>query len=646
MPQKRPKTKDTSPESPLKHPKNTQNSHKKNMITLQNDGKTLELAPDQSVQITISNPVFDPDRISRVFTLPFKLPITSRNSMAMQFRHRFDSSQRLSTTNAQLSINSNHLDSGEIKIIGSVPDAIEVAFQNNQVDLVDQLSNVNLWEIMDTITIPDTAPSALITLTVFTPPLEYIIGIDGNIYGLTAAETASMTTAQVAVALRDQINADYPGMASTSTGTVLHLDSAMIDAAPCDWSAMVNLEILSYYTVGRRVMRNFTNYVNSVRSTPSNKIVFPVVRWENFYGTDNPAYTKAVNKHIGTTVYENTPSLQQEWEVTYIPFVKVRYILERIALAIGVGYIKNENIPDFERLIVPNNYAFDAMYYNYYEDEQNKYLNGFGTAIDLNRHVPRITALEFIRRLVASLNLTCEYKDGGLVFRNVVDIQNESAYEASDYLEVNSVSTKINRQRSLEYRYQDNPREQYSVPLQQQPWSDGDDNVQQIILPFNTMYVRIGLIDDPAVEGLMRIPHTSQPGKSPLYNGTGSDLPFYLLFQRDTAQTSNSETYVYATYDDRAADGTTLLGNLSLEMEDLLAIQFEETIYYANANEVRLSLVMPVNDFLSFRNWKQGKVYAWHPLGRFTMAVKDMQADVRVMEESNYVRVEVSGVLV
>ena len=614
------------------------------MFSIKVNEKWLEFAPDQNVQLVHSCPVFDPDRMGRTFSFPFKLPLTPRNQSALRFAYRFDAKRNWDNNAGELYIASSLYESGQLAVIGSTGNSLDTVFQNAPVEQIELLNNINLWEIMEQVSVPNTGPAAQITLTVLTPPRDYVISIETNIYSLTYAETVGMTTSEVADDLRDQINVDYPGMASTTTGTVLHLESDDVDAHNPEWSSMQGLTILSYWTLGKVTQRNLVNYAKVLKGTPSSKFCFPIIRWENLYDTVNPAYTKAVNLVLGDDTFENTPYVaEHNWEYTFIPFLRLTYILNRIASAAGIGSVTQVGVLDWENIIIPNNMTLDKSYRHYEASDEYKYINGYSNTIDLNLHVPRITAMDFIRRVITSLNLVVEFKDGGMVFRPADHIIQAIAIEL-DNVDPSTVSISQKKPTGMVLNYADNSREQYVVAGQLQPyeWSYAE---QQVYLPFNTFPVREGLIDDAAVNGLMRIPHTRQVGKSPALDGKYSDLPFYLLFHRANGLTSQSKSYVYATYDNNSYAGAAVSGAISLEMEDLALYLFEDSLDVKDYNELRFDAVITLAQLLQLRNWKGCRVQFWHPLGMVTALVKEVEATIDASEAS-MVRVRFTGLLV
>lgn len=614
------------------------------MFSIKVNGKWLEFAPDQNVQLVHSCPVFDPDRMGRTFSFPFKLPLTPRNQSTLRFAYRFDAKRNWDNNAGELYIASSLYESGQLAVIGSTGNSLDTVFQNAPVEQVELLNNINLWEIMEQVSVPSTGPAAQITLTVLTPPRDYVISIETNIYSLTYAETVGMTTSEVADDLRDQINVDYPGMASTTTGTVLHLESDDVDAHNPEWSSMQGLTILSYWTLGKVTQRNLVNYAKVLKATPSSKFCFPVIRWENLYDTVNPAYTKAVNLVLGDDTFENTPYVaEHNWEYTFIPFLRLTYILNRIASAAGIGSVTQVGVPDWENIVIPNNMTLDKSYRHYEASDEYKFINGYTDTIDLNLHVPRITAQEFIRRIITSLNLVVEFKDGGLVFRPADHIIQQIAVEL-DNVDPATVSISQKKPTGMVLNYAESSREQYVVSGQLQPyeWSYAE---QQVYLPFNTFPIREGLIDDAAVNGLMRIPHTRQVGKSPALDGKYSDLPFYLLFHRANGLTSQSKSYVYATYDDNSYAGTAVSGAISLEMEDLALNLFEDSLDVKDYNELRFDAVITLAQLLQLREWGGCRVQFWHPLGMVTALIKEVETTIEP-GHTEFIRARFTGLLV
>ena len=597
------------------------------MFALKVRQSNIELSPGQSLPLTISCPIFDPDRIGRVFTLPFKVPLTPHNQKALKFANRFDAQAQWDVSTAALMVGGGQYDSGELVALGMNQQALEVMFRNLPLTLLEDLARINVHEILETIAMPSSAPAAKVTLNIPVPPADYNISIETNLYGLTFAASTGMSQLDVANYFKNAINADYPGMASVTIGTTLILDSALLDLYNPEWASLVGFTILSYWTVGKTSQRNFVNHVKNLSIAPATTHVFPIVKWYTFYGGKNSVYGDTVNQLLGVTQFENEPHADEtQFQYTFIPFLRLSYILERIRNAADIGYLAGYvDDADFSAIILPNNFSCDKSYNNWEETDEFLNINGFVSSIDLNLHAPKMTALEFLKRLVLGLNLIIEFKEGGLYFRKALDLVQDAPINWDGKVDAKTINYKIKAPKGIKLDYPENNKESYSVGGQLVPYIIGEGKTP-ISTGFNTFPSKIGLI---IANGFGRYPHTEQMGNSPIFGGVNNDMQLHLLFDRGYGTTSApyNESYVYATYDEIGDDDATVIGALSLELDGeygLVPVNFADTILLPDASELDLTAILPVSELYRLKRWENARVRFYHPNGTITGILKSV----------------------
>lgn len=614
------------------------------MFSLRLNDTALTLPADARIRVVLSCPLFDRDRILRTFSYPFGLPLTAQNQRALRHAHRFDAGSAWGAQECQLWISGGQYERGELVSLGSDDTAIDAVFRNLPVTVVEDLGNLKINELLETIAIPETGPDAEVVLTITTPPFAYDITIGGINYVLGIGGSSGMSTADVGVYFRDLINADYPGMASSNT-TQLILDSAMVNDHNVDWSVMTGFTIATYITPGEAAQQNFLNYVESVVGTPVDSHAWPVVEWAGLYEGKNSLYEGTVNPVFDGQGLENVENADEtKFKYTYIPMVRVPYILEKIRAAAGIGYLDGYvNNADFAALLVLNNLTCDKSYYDYYEDEQNKYLNGFTQSINLNNHVPKMTALDFLKKLAAGLNLIIEYKDGGLWLTKSLDLVSAAAANYSEYVQPGRYNFQIAKPEGVTLKYPDNDKEGYSVVGQLEDYVLGDGGKEQV-LPFGTMYVNNGFLLD---HGTYRCPITQQSGKSPIFGANATDMALSLVFYRGIKQTSEAEDYAYATHDELDTDEATVIGGLSLELDGtygLVAQNFGSMLGYGDLSEIDVVAIVPESELYRLKKWTNARIYFYHPNGPVTMVLKSVEFEVGGRETGGWVEARVRGI--
>jgi len=616
------------------------------MLSIRLNNELLDLDADAGMEVVLSCPLFDKDKVARSFSYPFRLPLTDRNKRAFQHVNRFDATNPWATSGCVLEVAGAQMEAGELVTLGSDPERIETQFRNLPVTVVEALQRINVHEILETITIPDTTDDAAIILTVTAPPFAYQIRIGGIDYTLGLGASAGMTQAEVCTYFKDAINADYPGMATSNTTQVI-LSSALVNDAPAVWTTMTGFTIASYITVGQKSQNDFLAYVQSVVATPVDEIVWPVYEWAGLYAGKNALYDGTVNPVFDGIGLQNEPNADEsKFLYTYAPGVRLPYILERIRAAAGIGYLAGyvTDHVDFLKAFEVSNLTCDESYKDYYDDETYKFLNGFTGSIDLNRHVPKMTALDFLKKLITGLNLIMEYRQGGLHFTKVLDLISDAPVDWSEFVSLNDYNFAMKEPDGVTMAFPDNDKEGYSTPGQLEDYVVAPGEIR-ITLPFGTFASNNGFLLD---HGTYRCPQTNQPGQSPIFGGHNTDLPLTLLFYRGIKETSVAEEYAYATHDELDTDETTVIGVLSLELDGtygLVAQNWGTSLLFSDLQSLDMRAVLPVSELFRLRNWQNARVRFFHPNGAVVLVLRSVEFQVRSRMDGGWVTARVRGVV-
>ena len=616
------------------------------MLSLRLNNALLDLDADFGMDVVLSCPLFDKDRVARTFSYPFRLPLTERNRRALRHVNRFDAAAPWRTSGCALEIAGSPYEVGELVSLGSDPERIEAQVRNLPVTLVEALGRINVHEILETIAIPDTTDDAKIVLTITAPPFAYQIRIGGIDYTLGIGGSAGMSTSDVGVYFRDLINADYPGMATSNT-TSLILDSALINAAPALWTTMTGFAIASYITVGQKAQNDFLAYVEGVVATPVDEIVWPVYEWAGLYAGKNSLYEGTVNTVFDGTALQNVPNEEEaKFQYTYAPGIRLPYILERIRSAAGIGYLAGyvTDNADFLAMFSVSNLTCDQSYKDYYEDENFKFLNGFTGSIDLNRHVPKMSALDFLKKLAGGLNLVIEYKQGGLHFTKILEPISKPPADWSGYVSPEDYNFTLKEPEGVTLAFPDNDKEGYSTPGQLEDYVVAPGKTR-ITLPFGTFASNNGFLLD---HGTYRCPQTDQPGQSPVFGGHNTDLPLTLLFYRGIKETSEMEDYAYATHDELDTDATTVIGGLSMELDGdygLVAKNWGDSLLFSDAQSLDIKAVLPAAELHRLRRWDNARVRFYHPNGVVVLVIRSVEFQVKTRLDSGLIPARIRGVI-
>lgn len=598
---------------------------------------------DARMRVVMSCPLFDTDRIVRTFSTPFTLPLTPLNRRVLRHVDRFDASEAWGERECQLWLGGGQYERGELVSLGSNDEGVEVVFRNLPLTLMDDLKRIYINEILEDIEIPLNSTPAVITLVVDTGVSDHYVTVGGS--EVYASGTVALT---VATELRDDLNAIFPGIASLD-GSNLTIDSALLNAAGgADWSALAGMSFGGYVTTGQVAMLSYTDHVEDVVATPVATHCFPLLYWENFYDGKNLEYLNIVNP-VFDGVALPTTNLDDEnaWLYTYMPCVKVRYIIDRILDAAGIGYVSGwtEDSADAADMFLLGDRSSDKVYTDYVQADKFQYRNGFEQTIVLNKHVPKMTALDFLKKLADGLNLVIDYKDGGLYFTKALDFVSDPPVNWSEYVSANRYSRTIKKPEGLRLEYRVDEAEAYEVdPAQLEAYETGDAGVR-VEMPFNTLVMDTAILTS---HGTFRCPHTKRVGRCPAYGQDLATLATYFLFYRGLGDSSLPEEYPYASHDEFDTDGSTVIGGLSLALDGdygLVEQLYGKIIGYNDLSEIEMTAIVPESEIYRLKKWANARIHFYHPHGPVTMTLRSVDFAVSGRDSGGLVEVRVSGVI-
>lgn len=613
------------------------------MFALKLNDSVLDLSPDADIRVVLSCPLFDRDRILRTFSFPFNLPLSPHNTRTLGHINRFDAREVWDTEGCRLLIGGAEYERGELEAINSGDRDIETMFRNVPLTVMDDLKKIYINEILEDIAIPYVADPSIISLeSVVSEPL-YVIVIGGNTY--VSIETGPLDIANDMV---DQINADFPGMAAvSSSGARVDLLSAMLSEVGADWSLLVAFTFYSYVNFGEACQFNFVSHVEGVVATPVDTHCFPLLHWGGFYDLKNADTTNFLNPVFdGAGLLNEYVDAETDWLYSYMPGVRVPYIIERIRTAAGIGYVSgyfNDNA-DAGAMIMLSDRTCDKVYHDFLQTNEYKYLNGFEQTIILNKHVPKMTALDFLQKVANGLNLIIDYKDGGLHFAKALDLVALPPADWSAYVNPERYNRPIIKPQGVLLSYPLDEEEAY-VPIPQlQAYELGAAGVR-IEMPFRTLYMATRPMPD---HGNVRCPHTNRKGKCPAYGQDLATMATYFIFYRGLADSSLPEEYPYATHDEFDSDASTVIGGLSLELDGdlgLVALNYGATLGYGDLSELDIRVVLPVGELYRLRGWANARVWFYHPNGSVVLVLRSVDFSMSAREDSGWVTAQVRGVI-
>lgn len=595
------------------------------MLELYINNRLANLSAGQSVDITATNPDLDPDGIPRAFTLPFRIPASAQNSGVRQHATRLDAAIPPDPT-AEVHFQSDTLMQGYWESTGANEQEEEGSVTSTELAIWKKLEEVRISTLLDTIQMP--LPQYLRWRLHLTPSSSTYLVQFGTVT-ITVNYPPVGGDLQAATNLANAINVQFPGMASSGFPNILWLDAVKVQQNPI--TGFSNMTMVESRTPGQYYQAAMHQHVNIVNLTPVDSHCFPVIGWENLYGTKNPGYTNVVNFWANGNQFENEKYLLTEdfrWKCTYIPFVKMPYIMEKIAAAVGFTGWAGEvwDDADWKKAIVTNNYTVDRVvtelhWINLGIGNVNYKMNCFKSAINLNQHVPDITAADFLRRIFRTFALRMEAKDG------VLRLDRRKKKFAPLPWDITSIVSKqysIKRPRSKAWALVYEKDEKETLPAsatQLIPIRRGSNGPETALLP-TWQYKRQYQLTD---SGFAKVPFTSSEAESDATGGRPrSTYPFGLLFFHGLQPTILNLPYPMASHDNYTHENIKI-GAYSLDITGPDGL-YEQ--WHAGHIELSVGDVIDVEAHASYAQvrrlmgWERTEVTFAHPKGQVRGVVK------------------------
>lgn len=621
------------------------------MLSIRLNNVLLDLDADAGMEVVLSCPLFDKDSIERVFSYPFKLPRTPRNQSALLHIARFDSLRRKNTlSGAVLFIGGSEYETGELVVIGGDEQYIEVQFRNNPVKLFDDLAKFNVNDILETISTGQTGLGGYWKYSMQSYPQTYSIFFDGGgiaTYTPGGGETIDIAT----LAFASLINSVVPNIVLGASSGVITLSAAKINEFPV--TETVALALDEYKSEGTQDYEDMATYIADIIATPDDRVAFPLMYWQGFYSNKATHYRSLMNYIKDGVLIQNPEyAVDEDWIYGLLPLVRWPYAMSKIGDQVGVvftGAIWEK--ADIQALLILNNYTIDHVQKDRYpvsstlSSDDFKFQNSFLQKIDLNNHVPKMTGAEFVKQFMASFALFSRYGDGYLSFFKKKDLIEQEPVDWTDFVSTEDYDHVIKTEKGFTMDYTRRKEDKYSpaVPEQLDPFVQGDGE-EKFYIPGGTFHE-----DNIAPEtiGLVRIPHTVQPGECGYLGGKPSQYPLHYLFDRGLMTSDSAIEYPYATNDDEDNDDNSI-GDYSLRWntdKGLYKAWWKGVADLGLKPELSIRCILPVGELFRLRNWQNARVRFFHPNGAVVLVLRSVEFQVRSRMDSGWVTARVRGVV-
>lgn len=406
------------------------------MVTIEINEKVADLVNNASIDVSFKSPLADGVNASRSFSLPFKLSSTATMLTHLKNIHRLDTQADGETLDARLKLYDQLIEKGVYRIEKANSQYIDGHYESENRNYDELLKEKKVQSLLPTIVIPKThIVNWRFRVRSFSNMQGQQYSFVINDSNITYTSTATDTPTSVAAHFAQRILLDLGINASFNAGVLViaPIQQQLIRIKP--WLCN-NFEVVSYMTFGQARQNNFTDFITGCFDAPREDISFGFMFNSGLYdgkntiwaGEINPMYRITPTLYVpknGFVVNDDLSPTKGHWIYTYVPFLRVRYLLKKIAESIGITKIEAD-FEGFEEmmsdLVVYNTYPLDEVMEEWQFDTGNNtdaFLGAnVGVAqIDLKNHIIDITAADFLDDFSKTFNLSWDIREGKLVFK-------------------------------------------------------------------------------------------------------------------------------------------------------------------------------------------------------------------------------------
>jgi len=615
------------------------------MIALKINNTFLNLT--KSVNINMSNPIFDKDGIARVFSYPFILDPTPTNVKALKYPTRVDAKGFGQFDDAVMYLGGNQYEHGRLEITGLSSKAIKVVFKNQPLSAIDELESISLNEILDTIDIPQPIEGFYV-LKVLPNFQYYSLNINDSPIIVNPTISGLGSLSEIAQHIVTTINNPYYVLA---TAEYIAPDKFKVvnDNNRLDIEFFPGLEIADSKPVSEARGENMLVFADEVARFQHTQIALPMIYNTEFYGEANSLYGHFINYwREGDQI---TPAWHSEeiWRHTYIPFLKFTYLLEKIATAAGFSGTTGDFITnsDISQLCLYNNYALDQV-----EQRVNvasgatEYLNGFKPEINLNDHAPEMSGSDFLNAFTEFFNIYTEIKDNRICFKKKVDQLRHKAIDWTKKSEPD-YSRTINNKDGITFSFETDNDDTFYIVGQLAPKTVGNGE-EPIKVKFKPLHDNDLVVFDNQSGAnttfTIRLPTLKQKGSSDELGLGKNETALRVLFDRGLKPDSQGRFYPMGQHGSKDINGD-LAGLLSLDWnaEDGIYEQnWKEFASLLNADTFDKIILIDIIDIFILRKWENSRRRVWSPDGIISGVIKNVQFQADPNSKSDKVLAKVT----
>jgi len=590
------------------------------MFAIRIKNQYLDLNPKTAISIRMNNPIFDADNFPRTWTLPFSVPLTPRNLAVLGYPNLINFAGKKKIENATLYIEGLPFETGTFTITNASDKFIKATFQNIDLTFLKNLDKIKINKILETIAIPQNT-AAQTKLSAANPPATYSLNVNNVNFSLDGTSGYS-DPAEVAGYFSIQINQVFSNLTTVETPDRLIFNPQ--NGEELQIQIFQGWTVFSNNAPALANQSNMTDYITDSHTNGNTKIAFPTYYNDAQYENGNPAFEGYINYYENGQLKQNTPQTTEQFEHTVVPFVRIPYIFEQIVANSDIKAISGDfyNLADTQQLVIYNNYALDQIS-EYFDVSTSaiRFLNGFKASIDLNQHIPDISAKDALK-LLDFANVYYEIKGETLYIRNKINQLLQPAISWTKKAEPGyNIEYEDREGFSLEYPTDDTDIAKRANQLT--PITIGE-GVEPITLPIGTIYEDMRSIFLNPDSFTWSVPIIQQKGSSDELKIGMNETGIKLLFDRGLQNNSRGNTYPFGTHKSTNYEGNSV-GTYTLDWSGINGIYekfWKQYLPLLQGDTITKKIRLEIADILEVRKWENSRRTIRHPNGHLSGVIK------------------------
>jgi len=591
-----------------------------------------------SISVSIVNPIFDRDKIERVFTNIFTADTTPKNIAILKSAERIDVPGTGQVyENAQFYINNQLFRDGVIILKGSTNKSYKLNFQNAPIRLLDDMEEVSIQAYNSQHAI-DYSFQETLYLTASTIPRTGI-----EFFTIKINDDLISVPYQNVLDIVDEINALYPGFATLQSQTINTISIILFDTSPGNPEKVVDTEPVVdnpiahefFYSngLGNTLNDFWVDHLAGIIANPVTH-VFPTFKNPNFFGgeefkTGPESFTFAsyLNYYTPDGKYPDNTNFHEipHWRYSLVPFVFLAPMIESLAEDIGISQITGDFLddPEIRQLLIGSNKTVDELIE---APSATGKLNRWLAVYNLGNFLPNLTIKDFLKYLSDTF---CLYNtlDEGVIKIQIIKNILKSKVEDWTHLSEPEYETNNPTTSGFSLLY-DRQGDETEITGQLED-VDGGLKAKKITAPFYT-YFSITENDKISFTRNWTIPFLQEEGTSEPIDQI-NDITSRLIFWRGMQEDNDGNEYPMASAFTVNRQGEEI-GEYSLDWngeKGRYEKWWKEYInLVTNGEEVDKIIRLSINDLLALRRFDFPRKRINHEKGEMIGVVKVVRFSV------------------